>query len=514
MNGVIYARYSSDNQREESIEGQLRECNIYAEKNGINIIENYIDRAHTATNDNRPDFQRMIKDSAKGKFDIILVWKLDRFARNRYDSARYKHQLKKNGVKVVSATESIADGPDGILMESILEGYAEFYSAELSEKVIRGMTENALKCKCNGGKLTFGYMNVNHYYQIDSARAPIVLKIFEMYDSGMTIKEITNYLVSAGIKTGTGSTPNQNFVNRILLNRRYIGEYRYRDIIKPHGIPAIVPEELFNRVQDKMKMNKKAPARHKATDDYILTTKLFCGCCKCFMVGECGTSGSGEVYRYYRCVNSKRGKTCKANHKSIRKIPLENAVIKHVKSMLMDDEFVDSFAAKAYNSQEKESAELTALKSELSNVEKSIKNLISALEQGIITDTTKERLNELEKAKSELKSSIAGYEIKSPVFSYNEIKYYILSFRSIDFDSLKGRESLINHFVKSVIVNDDKIIVTLNYNNKEGIFSFDEIEGTESSSDITLMTQPKKEVEALASASFFVCIDSVLSRSD
>ena len=159
----------------------------------------------------------------------------------------------------------------------------------------------------------------------------------------------------------------------------------------------------------------------------------------------------------------------------------------------MDDEFADSFAAKAYNSQEKESAELTALKSELSNVEKSIKNLISALEQGIITDTTKERLNELEKAKSELKSSIAGYEIKSPVFSYNEIKYYILSFRNIDFDSLKGRESLINHFVKSVIVNDDKIIVTLNYNNKEGIFSFDEIEGTESSSDITLMTQPKRK---------------------
>ena len=181
MNAVIYARYSSDNQREESIEGQLRECMEYCKKNGMVVVKEYIDRAFSAKTDHRPDFQRMIKDSAKGLFDVVVVWKLDRFARNRYDSAHYKAALKKNGVRVVSAKENIADGPEGIILESMLEGMAEYYSAELSVKVIRGHTENALKCKYNGGTPTFGFIiDANKQYQPDPVRAPIVLDIFKM----------------------------------------------------------------------------------------------------------------------------------------------------------------------------------------------------------------------------------------------------------------------------------------------------------------------------------------------
>ena len=158
MTGIIYARYSSDNQREESIDGQIRECKEFAEKNDIRIIDTYIDRALSAKTDNRPSFQQMIKDSSKGLFDVIIVWKLDRFARNRYDSAHYKNILKKNGVKVISATEAISSGAEGILLESMLEGDAEYYSAELAEKNNRGLTENALKCKYNGGSVAFGYV--------------------------------------------------------------------------------------------------------------------------------------------------------------------------------------------------------------------------------------------------------------------------------------------------------------------------------------------------------------------
>ena len=157
MTAVIYARYSSDNQREESIEGQIRECTAYAEKNGFTVVKHYIDRAVSAKTDNRPQFQQMIKDSERGIFDVIIVWKLDRFARNRYDSARYKTQLKRNGVKLVSATEVISAGPESIILESVLEGYAEYYSADLSEKVVRGMTENALKGKFTGDAIPFGY---------------------------------------------------------------------------------------------------------------------------------------------------------------------------------------------------------------------------------------------------------------------------------------------------------------------------------------------------------------------
>ena len=147
MTAVIYARYSSDSQREASIEGQLRDCKAYAEKNGITVVGTYIDRAYSAKTDDRPDFQRMIKDSGKKIFDVVLVWKLDRFARNRYDAVNYKYQLEKNGVHPVSAMEPISQGPEGIMVESMLIGMAEYYSAELALKVARGERENALQCK-------------------------------------------------------------------------------------------------------------------------------------------------------------------------------------------------------------------------------------------------------------------------------------------------------------------------------------------------------------------------------
>ena len=248
MTGVIYARYSSDNQREESIEGQLRECKEFAQRQGITLLNTYIDRALSAKTDHRPDFQRMIQDSAKGLFDVVLVWKLDRFARNRYDSAHYKAILKKNGVKVVSAKEPIAEDSTGILLESLLEGYAEFYSADLSEKVIRGMTDNALKCKYNGGSLPIGYtVDENQFFQIDPVTGPAVLEAFTRYANGATIKEITDLLNEKGVRTNSsnqakygrkkgvrGNRPiSINIVTRMLKNRRYIGEYRYRDIVTP-----------------------------------------------------------------------------------------------------------------------------------------------------------------------------------------------------------------------------------------------------------------------------------------
>ena len=280
MKGVIYARYSSDNQREESIEGQLRECKDYAERNGITILGTYIDRALSAKTDNRPEFQKMIKDSAKGLLDVVLVWKLDRFARNRYDSARYKNLLKKNGVKVISARENISEGSEGIILEAMLEGYAEYYSAELSEKVIRGLTDNALKCKYNGGTVPMGYyIDEQQFYQIDPKTAPVVLEMFTKYSEGATMQELVNLLNSRGMRSIRGGKITLNIMNHLLKNRRYMGEYSYRDVVKEDGIPAIVPKELFERVQERLAKNKKAPARHKAEDDYLLTTKLYCGKC-------------------------------------------------------------------------------------------------------------------------------------------------------------------------------------------------------------------------------------------
>ena len=148
----------------------------------------------------------MIRDSGKGLFDIVLVWKLDRFARNRYDSAHYKSALKKNGVKVVSATEHIADGPEGIILESMLEGMAEYYSAELSEKIHRGQKDNALKGLNNGGSVPLGYVlnKQTQRLEIDSMTAPIVAEIFRRYAEGDTIREIRDDLNARGIRTKKG----------------------------------------------------------------------------------------------------------------------------------------------------------------------------------------------------------------------------------------------------------------------------------------------------------------------
>ena len=287
MKAVIYARYSSENQREESIDGQIRECYAFARKNNISVVAEYIDRAFSAKTDRRPDFQRMIKDSAKKNFNLVLVWKLDRFARNRYDSANYKATLKRNGVKVMSVTESISEGSEGILLESVLEGMAEYYSAELSEKVMRGHHENALKCRYNGGTLPIGFsVDKDQNYHVDPITSPYIVEAFTMYDEGRTMKEIVAVLNQHGLKNQRGGELNLNSVSRLLQNRFYIGEYKYREVLVPDGIPAIIPKDLFDRVQEKLAKNKKAPARHKAEDDYLLTTKLFCGDCQSLMFGE------------------------------------------------------------------------------------------------------------------------------------------------------------------------------------------------------------------------------------
>ena len=345
MKAVIYARYSSDNHREESIEGQIRECTAFAEKNDITVLKHYIDRAYSARTDHRPAFQEMIKDSDKHLFDMVIVWKLDRFSRDRYDSARYKVLLKKNNVRVVSATEVISSGADGILLESVLEGFAEYYSADLAEKVTRGMTENALKCKFNGGSMPIGYViDEEQHFQIDPLTAPFVLEAFKRYIEGATMKELIDFFKEKGIKNKNGRDINYNSIQRMLNNRRYIGEYAFRDIVVPDGIPAIIPKELFDRVQTKLAKNKKSPARHKAEEDYLLTTKLFCGCCGAYMCGDSGKGRSGEVHRYYKCVSIKKRRAI-CNKKSVRKDWIEDIVVNATMKMLMSDTTIDAIVS-------------------------------------------------------------------------------------------------------------------------------------------------------------------------
>lgn len=283
----------------------------------------------------------MIKDSYRKIFDIIIVWKVDRFARNRYDSAHYKNILKKNGVKVISAKEHISEGSEGIILEAILEGYAEYYSVGLAEKINRGLTENVLKSKLNGGSIPLGYnLTKEKALAIDEETAPIVVEVFTRYADGETMTDIAKDLSLRGVKSKYGNRITLNIIHHMLKNRRYLGEYRFRDIVHPNAFPAIVSEDLFERVQKKMAKNQKAPARHKAEDDYILTTRLKCGKCGSFMVGESGTSKTGATYHYYKCASAKKRKGC--DKKAVKKDWIENLVVQYIMKIVMDDELIET----------------------------------------------------------------------------------------------------------------------------------------------------------------------------
>ena len=527
MTAVIYARYSSDNQREESIEGQIRECTAYAEKNDITIVKHYIDRAISAKTDNRPQFQQMIKDSDKKLFDIVLVWKLDRFARNRYDSARYKTQLKKNGVKLMSATEIISEGPEGIILESVLEGYAEYYSADLAEKVVRGQTENILKGRCNGGRGTFGYtLDSERKFHIDPLASPFVLESFTKYRDGLTMKEIRDWLNENGIKNPVGGEFTYNSVEHMLKNRRYIGELKFRDVVVPDAIPPIVPLELFDDVQEKIAKNKKAPARRKAEDDYLLTTKLHCGCCGALMFGESGTSRTGEVHRYYKCATAKKKKGCKK--KTVRKQWLEDLVVNQTMQLVRDDAAMESIIAKVMELQDRENTNLPLYEKQLRDAESGIQNMLNAIQAGILTSSTKERLEQLEETKRELEARIAEEKLAKPKIKEEFIRFWLMRFRKLDMSLKDQRQALVDTFINSIYLYDDKVLITFNYKEGTQTITFEEAAqaaSKENGSDLDCFTAPENAVKSKDFMAFLFCTPwlhgfctvfarSVLSMSD
>ena len=489
MRGVIYARYSSDNQREESIEGQIRENTAFADKNGIEIVGTYIDRALSAKTDNRPEFQRMIKDSAKKNFDVVIVWKLDRFSRNRYDSAKYKMMLKKNGVRVVSATEVIAEGTAGILLESLLEGMAEYYSADLAEKVSRGMTENALKCRFNGGTIPFGYMiDEDQNYQINPAQAPLVIEMFRRYAGGESITEIIEDLNARGVRTSKGNRFNKNSLARIFSNRKYIGEYSYKDVVFPDAIPAIVSKDIFDRVAVRMAQNKHATGKAKAPERYLLTTKLFCGTCNSMFVGDSANKPNGVIYRYYKCASAKRHE---CDRKAIRKEWIEDLVIQKITSWLQDDKTISDMADDVLALLNEGNEMLPALETQLKDVRSSIDNIMKAIEKGVVTRTTKSRLEELEAEEEKIAQSIRVEESKIPMITKDFILFTLNKFRTLNLKVEKNKERLIDGLVKAIFIYDNYIKVLLTFDDSPiTIPTTDEIEYMANSSDIQSSASP------------------------
>ena len=456
MNAVIYARYSSHNQREESIEGQLRECKAYALSNGFTIVGEYIDRAITGKTDDRADFQRMIRDSEKGHWEAVIMYTLDRLGRNRYDLAIYKAKLKKNGVRVFYAKQTIPEGPEGIIVESLLEGMSEYYSENLSRNVQRGMRENALAGKTTGGKPPLGYrINEAKHYEIEPVGAQVVREIFKMYGDGRTAAEVVEHCINMGYKTAMGRPFTRNSLSTIIRNEKYIGIYKCNDIEIPDAIPPLIDKALFEKVQGMIKHNYATRARGKAKMDYLLTTKVFCGHCGSPMLGESGTGRNGTTYHYYKCFHRKKGGKC--DKKQEHKEWLENFVVRHTVERVLTDENIELIATRAMEIIEKEAEDksvLDGLKASLKDTEKRLKNILDLMEQGIATESTKGRLLDLEARKEDLICQIAREETKKPFLTKERIIFWLEKFKDGNVENPDFRRKVIDTLVNSVYVYD------------------------------------------------------------
>ena len=453
-NAVNYYRYSSHTQNEQSIEGQQAECRAFAQRNNLKIVGEYTDRALTGTSDKRPEFLRMIDDSKRRGFKYIIVYQLDRFARNRYDSATYKAKLKKNGVRVLSAKENITDDASGILVEGMLESMAEYYSAELSQKIRRGRALSAEKCRYLGNHVPLGYkVDENKHYIIDEETAPIVKTAFQMFVAGSNYADLVRYLNGRGLTTSTGGAWNKNSFSRIFNNRRYLGKYIYQGKEIDGGIPRIIDDALFEEVQSVLAQYALAPSRGKALIEYFLSDNtLICGVCGGKMIGISSTSHTGKIHHYYKCHTKK----CKK--RPVRKQFIEDELIRAV-ALTLTDEFIDVIAAETYLliQAERNDSEILRLEGIVEENQKAINNLMQALMLGKATTAILEQIEKLESESKELKDTIESEKALQMDYTYADIRQWLLHFRTLDYSKAKCRRDLIDTLIYKVILYEDKV---------------------------------------------------------
>ena len=472
MNAVIYARYSSHNQTEQSIEGQLRDCYEYARRYDINIVSEYIDRAISGTTDDRPSFQRMIDDARKKQFERILVWKLDRFARNRYDSAMYKHKLKQYGVRVISVMENVGEGDESILLEALLEASAEYYSLDLRKKIKRGQRENIAKGRFCGGTIPYGYKSVDGKLVVDEQKAPVIRYLFEQYASGTPMKAIIDELKRRGVRGSRGGALSYNTFSRVLVNPCYIGKYRYNGEIVPGLAEPMIDEATFERAQVMVARNAHAPAANKANVEYLLQGKVFCGHCGSHMVGECGRGRHGSMYYYYTCANRKKHHACAK--KNEKKQSVEQYVIEQTVKYVLSPNQIERISRAVVTEYEREfaSSKISEYEKAVQKYDRELNKLVDAL-----IDAPKaahkriyEKMESLEAQKTAAESDLAKLRIAHDIrLTEDEVQAWLRSFCTGDASDPDFCRNIIDTFVNSVYLFDDRIVILYNVKGSQRI---------------------------------------------
>lgn len=496
---VVYARYSSENQRDESIEAQIRAAEQFCKQKDYTIIGTYIDRAKSGTTAKRPDFQRMINDSQQGLFEYVIVHKLDRFSRDKYDSIRYKKKLKNNGVKVVSILENLDDSPESIILESVIEGMAEYYSKNLSREVQKGLRENAHKCKHTGGLPPLGY-NVDSNskkYVLNEEEAKIVKIIYQMYLNDYTSGNIIKKLNELGYRTKKKSEWTKNSLISILRNEKYTGVYIYnRSVAKDSrgkrnnhkikadeeiiriegGMPRIIEKETFEQVKAKMEERKKSPSQAMTKTTYLLS-----GLVKC----ECGHSMHGNVrrakrknlngeklkqpYVSYRCGCRKTKSSIACDNTEIRKEYLEEYVMSELEKMIISDYAIEKIVDTVNSHNEDKVNEKEEVKNRLevgkNEIEERIANIIKAVTMGFASMELKLELEKLEEQKNKLELNILRADMISETTkaTENDIKQQLKNLRHFLLNrDLVEIKKFMKAVIKEIIVSKEEIEVTFN----------------------------------------------------
>lgn len=468
MRAVAYARFSSDNQREESIDAQLRAINEYCDRYNIELIDTYADEAKSATSDRRPAFQRMVADSAEKSFQAVIVHKLDRFSRDRFDSAFYRRELKRNGVKLISVLENLDDSPESVILESVLEGMAEYFSKNLAREVRKGQMENGLSCRHNGGRPPIGYdVLPDGHYCINEEEAATVRMIFSMYANGHGYGDILAAL--HGKKTKIGGEFGKNSLHDMLTNEKYIGNYIYNkaasakdgkrnnhaqkdesEIVRIEGgMPRIIDDETWSMVRERMSSNKHK-GDHSAKVCYLLAGKLVCGKCGSTFVGRTLTRASGYRWSKYICGTKERRKTC--DMPSISKDAIEESVITEVEKMYAFDpgRVADIIMQQFDVTTVPESVEQA--RRDLKKVENQLSNILESIKAGVMWPGLKEEVDALVADQSRLKP-LTVFEPVKP--RREELIAFVSSISDIRSKSPEEQRSIIDRVIEKIVIYDD-----------------------------------------------------------
>lgn len=497
---VVYARFSSENQRDESIDAQVRSINEYCDKNNIQIVKIFADRAKSATSANRPEFQGMIKfcENDTTGISMVIVHKLDRFSRDKYDSAMYKQKLKLKGIRVVSVLENLDNSPESLILESVIEGMAQYYSANLAREVAKGQKENALKARHNGGIAPLGYdVAGDKTYIINDEESKAVQIIFDRYVNGYSYSQIIDELNELGFRTKVKNKKfTKNSLYSILSNEKYTGVYVFNktqrkgvngkrnghkqkseeEIIKVEGgMPQIIDKEVFEQVQEMMKKRKRAPGTNKATTFYLLTGLVRCGECGHMYQGNKRYDSYKNIYVSYRCGCRKQKRDC--DNKEIRRDELEEFVLTELEKHVLNDDAIPVLSEELNRKlQDKNNCNeemLVSLRNKLIKVNKEIENILNAIISGIVNSMLKDKLDELEQVKLNLDLKINELSIERTdgeevLITENQIRNMFGRFKEFVLTrNLPECKKFIGDYVKEVIVYKDHVEVIFNV-----VFSF------------------------------------------